>query len=735
MASSLYHQLISQNYYSTGNEILKDQQTDKTIIDYIDAGNYTYAQLPPTNWGAGAIFESIFNAAEITGPHTNRIIEWSNLLNSNQWLLFSKPVNTIKLLKHGPQSYDPTLAAFELWYGKAGTRVISDHYSPVSNTDKEVDVHDDSLVLFWNAGGTVFARKIVNFAWSMGGILIKPSSRVPRIDICMSDMNNFNSETFNWEEWVFTSPKSNDTINIYVDYYLGSSDPYNQLKSLQQPAITTFKMGMMQIARNGPNNVDEVVSKDSLWQEDEYARDITLECKIESEVIKGGGWGYDYTSIRFKTINHTYSYVRANENVSAHVTISFNNMKERSYGGSLPTDFKIGKFDIIDIGTYMYIDYWEDSELFNNMVYVRDLKANIGDFFYYSEMWYRFPLPVGTHPGLHSSGVQFTYEKCLLSQQFTDMVALNSMRFIFKVTASNGWYMTSGGPNTRKIASGTGFAYSNGYVSETVGNISFISLIPSNPNYQTPIASSSTVRMDLDRKINDLRNDFNQLASSVALGDILSLATSPLTFANLLESVPAVASSVKDVAANVMKRFRNTKMFKKAAKPKYKEFIIGDLLEDVTNVARNSNSMNFDDITSAVMISTTNKLQITDVDTLSEIVARSADEFIPNRSYRIIENGVAHEVTPRGTFSYDLVTFQQRNFDMDKFTQLASRSPVISAIVDFATLKAMRDTYGVGKDVLYQLVASDAPTIMSFINSNNPLIRKRIEELLRQCRI
>lgn len=260
-------------------------------------------------------------------------------------------------------------------------------------------------------------------------------------------------------------------------------------------------------------------------------------------------------------------------------------------------------------------------------------------------------------------------------------------------------------------------------------------MIPSNPNYQTPIASSSTVRMDLERKINDLRNDFNQLASSVALSDILSLATSPLTFANLLESVPAIASSVKDVAANVMKRFRNTKMFKKAAKPKYKEFVIGDLLEDVTNVTRNSNSMNFDDITSAVMVSTTNKLQITDVDTLSEIVARSADEFIPNRSYRVIEDGVAHEITQKGTFSYDLVTLQQRNFDMDKFLQLASKSPVISAIVDFATLKAMRDTYGIGKDVLYRLVASDAPTILSFINNNNPLIRGRIEELLRQCRI
>nr|AIO05680.1 VP4 [Porcine rotavirus C] len=735
MASSLYHQLISQNYYSTGNEILKDQQTNKTIIDYVDAGNYTYAQLPPTNWGAGAIFESVFSATEITGPHTNRVVEWKNLLNSNQWLLFQKPISNIKLLKHGPQSYDSTLAAFELWFGKAGTTVTSDHYLSVTDTGKTVNVHNDSLVLFWNAGGTTFANKVVNFAWNMGGILIKPSSQNPRIVICMSDMNNFDSEVFNWEQWSFTSPRSNGTVDVYIDYYLSSVDPYNQLKSLQQPTVITFEMRMMQIAKNDLINVDEVVSKDSLWQEVRYARDITLECKIESEVIKGGGWGYDYTSIRFKTINHTYSYVRAGENVSAHVTVSFNNMKERSYGGSLPTDFKIGKFDIIDIDTYMYIDYWDDSEIFKNMVYVRDLTADIGDFFHYSQMSYYFNIPVGVHPGIHSSGVRFKYERCLLSQQFTDQVALNSMRFVFKVTEANGWFLTSGKIGTRKIASGTGFAYADGFVSQTVGSISFISLIPSNPNYQTPIASSSTVRMDLERKINDLRNDFNQLASSVALGDILSLATSPLTFANLLESVPAMASSVKDVAANVMKRFRNTKMFKKAAKPKYKEFIIGDLLEDVTNVARNSNSMNFDDITSAVMISTTNKLQITDIDTLSEIVARSADEFIPNRSYRIIEDGIAHEITQKGNFSYDLITLQQRNFDMDKFLHLASKSPVISAIVDFATLKAMRDTYGLGKDVLYQLVASDAPTILSFINNNNPLIKGRIEELLRQCRI
>nr|AJL35075.1 outer capsid protein [Porcine rotavirus C] len=733
MASSLYHQLISQNYYSTGNEILKDLQTTKTTVDYVNVGNYTYAQLPPTKWGAGATYESVFNAAEITGPHTNRVIEWNNLLNSDQWLLFPKPIDTVKLLKHGPQAYDNTLAACELWYGKANTTVISEHYSSLS--DNQVHVTSDSLVLFWNAGGTVFDKRVVNFAWNMGGILIKPSTQKPRLVVCMANMTNFNSDNFNWEEWYFTLPRSNTTINIYVDYYLASSDPYNQLKELQQPTITTFEMRMMQVTRDGKINVNEVVSKDSLWQEMRYAGDITLQCKIESEVIKGGGWGYDYTSIRFKTTNHTYSYTRAGENVSAHVTISFNNLKERSYGGSLPTDFKIGKFDIIDVDSYMYIDYWDDSEIFKNMVYVRDLTANIGDFFHYKEMSYYFNIPVGVHPRINSSGIGFTYEKCMLSQQFTDQLALNSMRFVFKVTSANGWFMTSGGPNTRRIASGTGFAYSDGHISRTVGTLSFISLIPSNPNYQTPIASSSTVRMDLDRKINDLRNDFNQLASSVALGDIMSLAMSPLTFSNLLESVPAITSSVKDVAANVMKKFRNTKMFKKATKPKYKEFIIGDLLEDVTNVTRNSNTMNFDDITSAVMTSTTNKLQLTDVDTLSEIVVRSADDFIPNRSYRMIENNTVYEATPSRVFSYDLVTMQQRDFDMDKFIQLASKSPVISAIVDFATLKTMRETYGTSADIIYKLVASDSPTILSFINNNNPLIRNRIEELLRQCRI
>nr|QGH58852.1 outer capsid protein VP4 [Rotavirus C] len=735
MASSLYQQLISQNYYSTGNDIFMDQQTNKTITDYVDAGNYLYTQLPPTNWGAGPILESIFNAEEIAGPHTNRIIDLNNLHNCNQWWVFSKPDNTIKLLKLGPQSYNPSLAAFELWYGKANTRVTSEYYSPLSNTDKEADVHDDSLVLFFNVGVTGLTRKIVKFNWNMGGILVRPSSRVRRVDICMADMDDFNSDTFNWEKWTLSFSKRTSNINIYTEYYLASSDPYSQLESSQKAAVTTLELRMMINKQKGLINIDEVVSKDSLWQEDEYARDITLKCKIESEIIKGGGWGYDYTSITFKTVNYINLYIRSSEEVNAHVTISFNNMKERSYGGSLPTDFKIEKFDVIDICTYMYIDYWDDSELFKNMVYVRDLKANMGDFFYYSEMWYRFPIPVGTYPGLHSSGVQFKYEKCLLSQQFTDMVALNSMRFIFKVTSSNGWYMTSGGPNTRKIASGTGFAYSNGYVSETVGNISFISLIPSNPNYQTPIASSSTVRMDLDRKINDLRNDFNQLASSVALGDIMSLAMSPLTFANLFESVPAITSSVKDVAANVMKKFRNTKMFKKATKTKYKEYIIGDLLEDVTNVARNSNKMNFDDITSAMMVSTTNKLQLTDIDTFSEIVVRSADDFIPNRSYRIVEDGIVHEATPTRVFSYDLKTLQQTDFDMNKFMQLASESPVISAIIDFATLKAMRDTYGVSTDIMYKLIASDSPTILSFINNNNPLIRNRIEGLLRQCRI
>nr|BCU08786.1 polyprotein [Porcine rotavirus C] len=736
MASSLYQQLISQNYYSVGNEILVDKQTTTTTVDYVDAGNFTYAQLPPTRWGAGATFESTYSASNITGPHTNTIIEWTSLLNSNGWVLYQKPTTTIKLFKHGPDRYNGNWAAFELWYGKANTTVNSDYYQSLQNNEKTVTVASDSLILFWNEGATTLANKVVNFNWEMGGILIKPT-RGNRVDVCMANMVNFNNDSFNWEEWKHEFPRSSNNVNVnmYTDYYLASENPYDQLKSLQQPTVTTLEMRMMKITKNGPINISEVVSKDSLWQEVRYVRDITLECKIESEVIKGGGWGYDYTSVAFKTVNHTYTYNRAGEVVNAHVTISFNNMKERSYGGSLPTDFKIGKFDVIDAGTYMYIDYWDDSEIFKNMVYVRDLSANVGSFFYYAEMSYYFQIPVGSWPGLHSSGVRFIYERCLLSQQFTDHVALNSMRFIFRVTETNGWFMTTGNINTRRIASGTGFAYADGRVSQTVGSISFISLVPSNPNYQTPIVSSSTVRMDLDRKINDLRNDFNQLASSVALSDILSLATSPLTFANLLESVPAITSSVKDVAAGVMKKFRGTKMFKKATKTKYNEFIIGDLLEDVTNVTRNSRTMNFDDLTSAVMVSTTNKLQLTDIDTLSEIVARSADDFIPNRSYRMIENGVVYETTPTRTFAYDLATLQQRNFDMDRFMQLASKSPVISAIVNFATVKAMRDTYGIGSDIIHKLIVSDAPTILSFINKNNPLIRNRIEELLRQCRL
>ncbi|BAO73944.1 viral protein 4 [Bovine rotavirus C] len=733
MASSLYRQLISQNYYSTGNEILLDQQTNKTTVDYVDAGNYTYAQLPPTTWGAGSTYESAFSAPEITGPYTNAVIKLSDLSDSNVWILYQKPTSTVKLLKNGPESYSWNLAAFELWYGKANTTVTSDYYAGMTNSKKSVEVDHDSLVLFWNEGSTALSNEVINFSWNVGGVLIKLTSNT-RIDVCMSNMGNFNSDSFNWEEWTHNFPRS-ESMNIYTDYYLPSVHPYSQIRASQQPIITTVEMKMVKVKREGSINVDEVVSKDSLWQEVRYVRDITLQCKIESEVVKGGGWGYDYTSVAFKTINHTYSYTRAGENVNAHVTISFNNLKERSYGGSLPTDFKIGRFDIIDVDTYMYIDYWDDSEIFKNMVYVRDLRSDMGGFNYSSVMSYYFRIPVGQYPGLHSSGVRFTYERSLLSQQFTDQVALNSMRFVFRATSSDGWFMTAGNINARRIASGTGFAYSDGYVTETVGTVSFISLVPSNPNYQTPIASSSTVRMDLERKINDLRNDFNELASSVALGDILSLAMSPLTFANLLESVPAIASSVKDVAANVMKKFKTTKMFKKAAKPRYKEYIIGDLLEDVTNLPRSTTAMDFDDITSAVMVSTTNRLQLTDVDTLSEVVARSADDFIPNRTYRMIEDGMVHEATPNGVFSYDLATLQQRNFDMEKFMQLASKSPVISAIVDFATLKAMRDTYGVSTDIMYKLVASDAPTILSFINNNNPLIRNRIEGLLRQCRI
>nr|CAJ41557.1 minor outer capsid protein VP4 [Human rotavirus C] len=744
MASSLYAQLISQNYYSLGNEILSDQQTNKVVSDYVDAGNYTYAQLPPTTWGSGSILKSAFSTPEITGPHTNTVIEWSNLINTNTWLLYQKPLNSVRLLKHGPDTYNSNLAAFELWYGKSGTTIASVYYNTINNQNKTHDANSDCLILFWNEGSTQLEKQVVTFNWNVGGILIKPINS-SRMRICMSGMENFNNDSFNWENWNHEFPRSNPGINInmYTEYFLASSDPYTYLKNLQQPTAKTVDMKMMKKMNDnsklgdGPINVSNIISKDSLWQEVQYVRDITLQCKILSEIVKGGGWGYDYTSVTFKTVNHTYSYIRAGENVNAHVTISFNNVKERAYGGSLPTDFKIGRFDILDTDSYVYIDYWDDSEIFKNMVYVRDVRADIGGFqySYSSEMSYYFQIPVGSYPGLHSSRLQLVYDRCLLSQQFTDYAALNSLRFIFRVVSTSGWFITTGDINTRRVASGTGFAYSDGHVANTVGTISFISLIPSNPNYQTPIASSSTVRMDLERKINDLRDDFNALASSVALSDILSLAMSPLTFSNLLESVPAITSSVKDVAASVMKKFRSTKMFKKAAKQNYREFVIGDLLEDVTNVARNNNSLNYSDITSAMMVSTTNRLQITDVDTFSEIVSRSADNFISNRSYRMIENNTVHEITPTRRFSYDIKTLQQRNFDIDKFSKLASQSPVISAIVDFATIKAIRDTYGISDDIIYKLVASDAPTILSFINQNNPLIRNRITNLINQCRL
>ena len=86
-------------------------------------------------------------------------------------------------------------------------------------------------------------------------------------------------------------------------------------------------------------------------------------------------------------------------------------------------------------------------------------------------------------------------------------------------------------------------------------------------------------------------------------------------------------------------------------------------------------------------------------------------------------------------FAYKVDTLEEVVFDVEKFANLVTDSPVISAIIDFRTLKNLNDNFGITKEQAYNLLRSDPRVLKEFVNQNNPIIRNRIEQLILQCRI
>lgn len=526
-------------------------------------------------------------------------------------------------------------------------------------------------------------------------------------------------------------------------------------------------------------NEDITISKTSLWKEMQYNRDIIIRFKFGNSIIKLGGLGYKWSEISYKAANYQYNYLRDGEQVTAHTTCSVNGVNNFSYnGGSLPTDFSISRYEVIKENSYVYVDYWDDSKAFRNMVYVRSLAANLNSVKCAGGS-YDFSIPVGAWPVMNGGAVSLHFAGVTLSTQFTDFVSLNSLRFRFSLTVDepsfsilrtrtvNLYGLPAANPNN-----------GNEYY-EISGRFSLISLVPTNDDYQTPIMNSVTVRQDLERQLTDLREEFNSLSQEIAMSQLIDLALLPLDMFSMFSGIKSTIDLTKSMATSVMKKFRKSKLatsvsemtnsLSDAASSASRSVSVRsnisafsnwtNVSNDVSNVTNSVNDistqtstisknlrlkemitqtegMSFDDISAAVLKTKIDMSTQIGKNTLPDIVTEASEKFIPKRSYRILKDDEVMEVNTEGKFfAYKIDTLNEVPFDVNKFAELVTNSPVISAIIDFKTLKNLNDNYGITRIEALNLIKSNPNVLRNFINQNNPIIRNRIEQLILQCKL
>ncbi|ANC33774.1 VP4, partial [Rotavirus G3] len=489
-------------------------------------------------------------------------------------------------------------------------------------------------------------------------------------------------------------------------------------------------------------NEDVVISKTSLWKEMQYNRDITIRFKFANAIVKSGGLGYKWSEISFKPANYQYTYIRDGEEVTAHTTCSVNGVNNFNFdGGSLPTDFCISRYEVIKENSYVYVDYWDDSQAFRNMVYVRSLAADLnsvmcagGD--------YSFSLPLGQWPVMTGGAVSLHAAGVTLSTQFTDFVSLNSLRFRFRLAVEEPYFAIRRTRITRLYGLPAANPNNGREYYEVAGRFSLISLVPSNDDYQTPIMNSVTVRQDLERQLGELREEFNALSQEIAMSQLIDLALLPLDMFSMFSGIKSTLDAAKSMATSVMKKFKKSNLatsvssltdsLSDAASSVSRSASIRSIgssasawtsvsteLSNVSDAASSVSSqtatisrrlrlkematqtegLKFDDISAAVLKTKIDKSTQISPSTLPDIVTEASEKFIPNRSYRVIRDDEVFEAGTDGRFfAYKVETFEEIPFDVQKFADLVTDSPVISAIIDFKTLKNLNDNYGITRE-------------------------------------
>nr|WGF82996.1 VP4 [Rotavirus A] len=778
MASLIYRQLLTNSYTTDLYDEIEEIGSQKSQDVTINPGPFAQTGYAPVDWGPGETNDSTTVEPVLDGPYQpitfNPPIEYWTLFAPNDKGVVAEMTNntsiwvvTILIEPNVPQE----LRTYTIFGQQVG--LVSEKMSQTKW--KFVDFGRSSPTDSYTLYGTLLSEAKLQAAMKYGGKLFTYIGNTPN-----AAPYEWGYTTSNYDAIMVTSicdfyivPRlPREVCRNYINHGL---PPVQNTRNIIPVALSARDIVVQRIGVNE----DIVISKTSLWKEVQYNRDITIRFKFANQIIKSGGLGYKWSEISFRPVNYQYTYTRNGEEITAHTTCSVNGVNNFSYnGGSLPTDFVISRYEVLKENSYVYIDYWDDSQAFRNMVYVRSLAADLNSIICNGGD-YSFRLPVGNFPVMSGGAVSLHPSGVTLSTQFTDFVSLNSLRFRFRLaveeppfsitrTRVSGLYgLPAVNPNNTKD------------FYEITGRFSLISLIPSNDDYQTPVMNSVTVRQDLERQLGELRNEFNTLSQQIAMSQLIDLALLPLDMFSMFSGIKSTIDIAKSMATNVMKKFRKSKLansvstltesLSDAASSISRGSTIrsigssasawtevSDSLIDSTvatnsiatqtatiskrlrlkEMATQTDGMNFDDISAAVLKTKIDKSTQIAPNTLPDIVTEASEKFIPNRTYRVINNDEVFEAGTDGKFfAYRVETFEEIPFDVQKFADLVTDSPVISAIIDFKTLKNLNDNYGITKQQAYNLLRSDPRVLREFINQENPIIRNRIENLIMQCRL
>ncbi|ADO15599.1 VP4, partial [Rotavirus A] len=772
----IYRQLLTNSYSVDLYDEIEQIGSEKTQNVTINPGPFAQTRYAPVNWGHGEINDSTTVEPILDGPYQPTTFTPPN----DYWILINSNTNGVV--------YESTNNS-DFW---TAVVAIEPHVTPVDRQymifgeSKQFNVSNDSnkwkfLEMFRSSSQNEFYnRRTLTSDTRLVGIL-KYGGRVwtfhgetPRATTDSSSTANLNNISITIHSEFYIIPRSQESkCNEYINNGL---PPIQNTRNVVPLPLSSRSIQY----KRAQVNEDIIVSKTSLWKEMQYNRDIIIRFKFGNSIVKMGGLGYKWSEISYKAANYQYNYLRDGEQVTAHTTCSVNGVKPiYSYnGGSLPTDFGISRYEVIKENSYVYVDYWDDSKAFRNMVYVRSLAANLNSVKCTGGS-YDFSLPVGAWPVINGGAVSLHFAGVTLSTQFTDFVSLNSLRFRFSLTVDeppfsilrtrtvNLYGLPAANPNN-----------GNEYY-EISGRFSLISLVPTNDDYQTPIMNSVTVRQDLERQLTDLREEFNSLSQEIAMAQLIDLALLPLDMFSMFSGIKSTIDLTKSMATSVMKKFRKSKLatsisemtnsLSDAASSASRNVSIRsnlsaisnwtDVSNDVSNVTNSlsdistqtstigkklrlkemitqTEGMSFDDISAAVLKTKIDMSTQIGKNTLPDIVTEASEKFIPKRSYRVLKDDEVMEINTEGKFfAYKINTFDEVPFDVNKFAELVTDSPVISAIIDFKTLKNLNDNYGITRTEALNLIKSNPNMLRNFINQNNPIIRNRIEQLILQCKL